>query len=1386
MSFARRMARARLRRQDRPERLVVRRRGRPDLVVPGERSMRRPLIVGLLAGVSASALMVGAALAGPKNGTVVGGSATITQTSPNQVDIKQTTDKAAINWQSFSIGAGERVNFQQPTAASVALNRVTGVDPSVILGQMSANGHIVLINPNGILFGVGSRVDVAGLIATTTNIRTDDFLAGNYKFSEPSKNPNATVVNQGTINVAEGGLVALVAPGVENSGVINARLGKVALTAANSFTVDFFGDKLINIAVDDKVAQRMVGPDGQPVAAAVTNSGRILADGGTVQLTTNVAKGVLDNAINMSGIIEAKTVAQRDGKIILGGGSSGVVAVSGTLDASGRAPGEKGGKVVILGEKIQLAGTAKIDASGSAGGGKVLIGGGAQGKGPLPHAQEVYVDAGASIKADAIDQGNGGKIVVWSDQYTRFDGQASAKGGANGGDGGFIETSGHVLSVGATAGANASAPNGKAGTWLLDPVDFTISGATSNESGGPTYTPTANPATINAATINAFLSGGTSVTVLTTGAGGTGNITVSNAIAAGAGSATLTLSAAGTIAINNTITGSNLTLSMSSTGGPIQFNSAVNVANLSATSSGTITQTAGITVSGTSTFNAGGNAITLANAGNALTGAVAFTTTGGSNVSFNNNIATVLGASSLTGGGNLSVTSNGAVSQSAALTVSGTTTVNAGANTITLTAPANSLTGAVSLNNSGANNVALTNSGALQFGASNVGSGTLAVVATGAITQSGAIVQAAGAGATTINAGANAITLTNTANKFTGTVGLTGGATSLTQLAGQTLTLGTSNVSSLIATADLISIPVASSVTSTGTVTFTPTTAGRTIQVGGAGGAGLSVTSTVLAGLAAGYSGLIIGTTGASGSGDLTLTGAVAPAGAANLSLLAGTGFSVDTSAFALTVSGTLTANAGTSVALTNAGNTLTGPVAMTAGTTASLVNTGATSLGASTIGTNLTVTSGGAITQTAAVSVGGTINLNAGANAITLTQATNAFTGTLTLTASNVNLSNNTATQLAATNLAGNLILTSTGAITQSAAWTVGGTTTLTAGAAGITLTTATNSFASDISLTTTGGGAVALTNNAATVLTTSSVGGTLTVQSTGAISETGTGMAVTGASSFTTTAGNIGLTVAGNALAGAITLAPGGGADATVANTGATQLATATIGGNLSVTATGAITETGPLTVTGTSTFSAAGNTITLTDVNNMFGGAVGVTGSTVSVTEKAGTTLTLGTSTVTTALTATADQIAVSGAGVINANLASVTFRPTTGGTSVQLGGTAGATGLWVSDTVLAGLTSNYAGLTVGSATTGAVTLLNSAVVLPSNASLTLLSGSTIDTSGNTITLAGTGGLTETAAGAVTMGVTTLTGIGAIAVSGNGISQTGTVQQQAGVGA
>ncbi|MBV8168752.1 MAG: filamentous hemagglutinin N-terminal domain-containing protein, partial [Alphaproteobacteria bacterium] len=781
MVSARRIARYRRTGRSAPDLRLVRRRatpGKSPVALPTERSARSTLITGLLAGVSASALMVGAASANPKNGVVVGGSATIVQTAPNRVDINQSTDKAIINWGSYSIGAGERVNYNQPSASSVTLNRVSGVDPSVILGQITANGKIMLINPNGILFGAGSRVDVGGLIASTTNIRNDDFLAGKYNFNQPSTSPNATVVNDGTINVAEGGLVALVAPGVANNGVINARLGKVSLASANSFTVDFFGDKLINIAVDDKVTQKMVGPDGQPIKAAVSNAGKILADGGTVQITANLAKNVLDQAINMSGIVEARTVAQRQGKIILGGGENGVVAISGSLDATGKSAGEKGGKVVILGEKIALNAGASVDASGAAGGGKVLVGGDQQGQGKLPHAQSVYVDKDATIKADALDKGDGGKVVVWSDQYTRFDGTISAKGGPNGGNGGYVETSSKGI-LEANGSVSASAPKGKAGTWLLDPYDVTIQlSGTSNGSfsgGSPdVFTPTGNSSVANASVIMTDLDAGTNVTIQTTGAGAqAGNITVN--VAGGldhatGGTATLTLNASGTISIGG--------------GGITNTGGAGNKLNLVLNANGAITQTAAISVSGSTTINATGGTVTLTNAGNSFGGAVAVTTTGSASIA--NATATQLGASTI--GGTLTVAATGAITQTGALTVTGTSSFNAGANAVTLTTGTNALGGAVSLTastasltNTGATtlgaaavagNLSVTSSGALAItGAVNVtGGGNFSATAGGAVTQTAAL---AVAGTTTVNAGANAITLINAGNALTGAVALT-------------------------------------------------------------------------------------------------------------------------------------------------------------------------------------------------------------------------------------------------------------------------------------------------------------------------------------------------------------------------------------------------------------------------------------------------------------------------------------------------------------------------------------------------------------------------------------------------------------------------------------
>ena len=150
----------------------------------------------------------------------------------------------------------ERAASISPAASSVALNRVTGgLGPSQILGTLTANGRIFLINRDGILFGPGAVINTAGFLATTNDIKNSDFMAGRMNFNIPGR-PDASIVNKGTITATSGGFAALVAPGVRNSGTITAELGTVALASGNSFTLDMYGDKLITLAVGDEIAHQ--------------------------------------------------------------------------------------------------------------------------------------------------------------------------------------------------------------------------------------------------------------------------------------------------------------------------------------------------------------------------------------------------------------------------------------------------------------------------------------------------------------------------------------------------------------------------------------------------------------------------------------------------------------------------------------------------------------------------------------------------------------------------------------------------------------------------------------------------------------------------------------------------------------------------------------------------------------------------------------------------------------------------------------------------------------------------------------------------------------------------------------------------------------------------
>lgn len=212
--------------------------------------------VMLLCGASVYAL--------PAGGVVTAGGATINSGAASTT-ITQSTPNAVINWQSFNVAAGQTVQFVQPNAASVALNRVTGANPSSILGNLSANGRVFLVNPNGILFGQGASVNVGGLVASTLNITDANFMARNYQFAGVS---NGSVVNQGAIH-ADGGYVALLGANVSNQGLISANLGTVALAAGNAMALDMAGDELLNVTVNQGV-----------VDALVQNGGLIRANGG--------------------------------------------------------------------------------------------------------------------------------------------------------------------------------------------------------------------------------------------------------------------------------------------------------------------------------------------------------------------------------------------------------------------------------------------------------------------------------------------------------------------------------------------------------------------------------------------------------------------------------------------------------------------------------------------------------------------------------------------------------------------------------------------------------------------------------------------------------------------------------------------------------------------------------------------------------------------------------------------------------------------------------------------------------------------------------------------------------------------------------------------------
>ncbi len=483
----------------------------------------------------------GHAFALPAGGEITAGEATISTPAVNAMQIEQKSSHAIINWSSFGIGRDEAVSIAQPDTRSVLLNRVSGNDPSEIFGTLTANGRIFLVNPNGVLFAPGASINVGGLVASALTISDSDFLSKKYVFLQ--NEATGTVVNQGTIN---GGFVALLGKSVMNTGNIITTRGTTGMASGEKITLNVDPSGLVAIQVDQSTYH-----------AQIQNSGVIEADGGTVLISAPAADMLLASVVNNSGKIRASGMTERNGSIVIESGTvinTGTLTATeieskvnnlfdaGTwnassnslgghiqIDATGQivqtatsrmtTDGTDGGRILFnAGEALYLSGTlsangsigrggeitvtapqtiltgVRIESNGLRGGGTVLIGGEWQGKGiNLANAATATMTKSSKITANAVDSGNGGTVVLWSENSTTFAGTIEAKGGLNSGNGGQVEVSGHnTLTF--SGEVITLAPHGENGLLLLDPRNITIDASAAN----PLFTliplPDINPA----------------------------------------------------------------------------------------------------------------------------------------------------------------------------------------------------------------------------------------------------------------------------------------------------------------------------------------------------------------------------------------------------------------------------------------------------------------------------------------------------------------------------------------------------------------------------------------------------------------------------------------------------------------------------------------------------------------------------------------------------------------------------------------------------------------------------------------------------------------------------------------------------------------------------
>jgi filamentous hemagglutinin family protein len=450
----------------------------------------------------------------PTGAQVTAGAASMQMPAKGAMLVNQSTQRAVIKWNDFSIGQGNQVTFVQSNAGAASLNIVTGSRASTIAGTLKSNGSVYLINQNGIAITPTGLVDTrTGFIASTLRMDENAFMNGKYLFS----GKGGSVVNRGQILTGPGGSVGLLGSTVGNEGLISAPLGKVALGSGEAATLDLGGDGFLQVMLPTSA----LAADGQ---ALVSNSGVINADGGNVMLKAATVRQALREAVNMPGDIRARSVSGKNGAIVLDGGDGGAVRVTGSLIADGDS---LGGRIDVTGAKLTLEG-ASLSATGTELGGLVRVGGAFQGGREQPsgsadaalfagrfgtapaiaNATTTTVDAASSINASATGPaGTGGTAIVWSDSTTVMQGAISGRGAVSGG---AVEVSAKstVQSVDLKR-----IDLGKGGTLLIDPRDIVISSTGADTAKNYNY---AEPGTVTRlldADVTALLSTGTTVSL---------------------------------------------------------------------------------------------------------------------------------------------------------------------------------------------------------------------------------------------------------------------------------------------------------------------------------------------------------------------------------------------------------------------------------------------------------------------------------------------------------------------------------------------------------------------------------------------------------------------------------------------------------------------------------------------------------------------------------------------------------------------------------------------------------------------------------------------------------------------------------------------------------